>query len=332
MTFRKAAQLGLGVAVSLLFIWLIARATDLDAVLAALRSADPIWIGAGIGLFAAGYACRIVRWRMMLAHYAPSLDLGKTAVPFLVSVAANNVLPFRAGDAMRALAFHNWLGVGRAKVLATMVVERLLDLFSLLVALGLALVLIGPALSARAAGLLGVGGWVLLAVAASVAIALLAPQLFRSLMGPFLSKAPETVQTSAASFFDGLEDQAGPRRMPILLGWSALAWLFEGAVFYAAARAIPGLADAMAGLLAFPVATLATLLPSTPGYAGTFHYFAMEAVRLFGTPAAEAAAFAVLVHAVLWLTATIAGSIAALIWVLSRDASSLTTDSRVRSQ
>lgn len=332
MTRRKAAQLGLGAALSLLFIWLVIRATDLSAVWSALRSSDPYWIGIGVLLFCCGYACRIVRWRLMLLSYAPDLSIRRTAVPFLVSVAANNVLPFRAGDAMRALAFHNWLGVGRAKVLATMVVERLLDLFSLLVAFGLALVFLGPLIAAKAETLLGVGGSLLLIAAIGVAAALIFPQIFRRLLAPFLEMGPSALKESCNAFFDGLEDQAGVRQMPRLLGLSACAWTFEGAVFFAAARAIPGFGDAVAALLAFPVATLATLLPSTPGYAGTFHYFAMEAVRVFETPAAEAVAFAVLVHAILWLTATLAGGVCALVWMLGGHAGRLSTNDRVRSQ
>lgn len=53
-----------------------------------------------------------------------------------------------------------------------------------------------------------------------------------------------------------------------------------------------------------PVGTLSTLLSSTPGYIGTFHYFVVPATELFGNTAA-AAAFALLAHLALWIPATI---------------------------
>ena len=53
--------------------------------------------------------------------------------------------------------------------------------------------------------------------------------------------------------------------------------------------------------------TLATLLPSTPGYVGTFDYFAMLGLTAFGAARDVATAFALSVHAVLWAPTTIVG-------------------------
>jgi uncharacterized membrane protein YbhN (UPF0104 family) len=57
------------------------------------------------------------------------------------------------------------------------------------------------------------------------------------------------------------------------------------------------------------VGTFATVIPSTPGYIGTFDYFTAQAMSALGNTAAAAAAFAFLVHAVLWLPPTVAGGL-----------------------
>ena len=54
--------------------------------------------------------------------------------------------------------------------------------------------------------------------------------------------------------------------------------------------------------------TLATLSPSSPGYIGTFDYFAILGITAFGAHRAAATAFAVVVHAMLWLPVTIVGA------------------------
>lgn len=325
MDRKKVLKLGLGILVSLAFVWLIVRNTDGAAFVAAIRTAHLGWIALGVVLFCVGYACRIQRWRIMLnADGGHNASMKVVAVPFLVSIAANNVLPFRAGDVMRVFAFSNWLGVGTVQVLATMVVERLLDLLCLLVVFGLALLLFDARVGAAAGGMIGFGAGGILVIAAVVLFVLLFPRVFKVLvLRLFAVVLPEGSQlvTRAIEFFDKLEQQATGAQMPKLLVLSVLAWLFEGSVFYAAARSIPAVHEPLAALLAFPVATLATLLPSTPGYAGTFHYFAIWAAEIMGNPFAAATAFAVIVHMMLWLTATVAGGICAVVWMSRTDPS-----------
>ena len=54
--------------------------------------------------------------------------------------------------------------------------------------------------------------------------------------------------------------------------------------------------------------TLATLIPSSPGYVGTFDYFAILGMMAYGAGRAISTAFAMLVHLLLWLPVTLAGA------------------------
>jgi uncharacterized membrane protein YbhN (UPF0104 family) len=54
-------------------------------------------------------------------------------------------------------------------------------------------------------------------------------------------------------------------------------------------------------------ATLATLVPSSPGYVGTFHYAAALTMEAAGMGRDAATAAAILIHGVLWLTTTAIG-------------------------
>ena len=57
------------------------------------------------------------------------------------------------------------------------------------------------------------------------------------------------------------------------------------------------------------VFALATMIPSSPGYVGTFDYFAVQGLTAFGASHVVALTFALLVHLLLWLPVTIVGAL-----------------------
>jgi len=67
--------------------------------------------------------------------------------------------------------------------------------------------------------------------------------------------------------------------------------------FWFAALALPSITAPFAGWLALPVGTFATLIPSTPGYIGTFDYFVVRAMTEFKNPKSAATVYALLMHA-----------------------------------
>lgn len=322
MTRRQSAQLGLGFAISILFLWLILRSIPARDIFAALATVDAGWMALAVAFFAAGYACRIERWRRMLLLHRPGIGWRRCAVPFMASIAANNVLPFRAGDALRAVAFSGWLDVPTARVLATLLAERLMDLLALLLALALALALLGGgagfgSLLTWSTGLFG--------LATVLVVLLLFPRALEPPMAWLLRAvsrfAPGVARAAGLQIervFDTLQGLASPRHASTLLVWSLLAWGFEGSMFYAVARALPGIVQPIAAWLAMPVGTLSTMLPSTPGYVGTFHFFAMRAMEELGNPEAASAAFAFLVHFTLYVPVTLIGGICFGYWMLVR--------------
>ena len=91
----------------------------------------------GVCSLAIGYAFRIVRWAVMLRAAGATVSSKRCAAPFLASIAMNNVLPLRAGDVVRALVFPKALGVSKTLATGSLVMERLVDLLTLLVFLGL---------------------------------------------------------------------------------------------------------------------------------------------------------------------------------------------------
>jgi len=310
MNTRKLLRLGLGAVMAVLFVWLTLRHIDGARIAAVMRGARLDLLAGAMAALCLGYVCRILRWQTMLLRANPALRAIDCAGPLVASFAANNVLPFRAGDLMRAFVFNDRLHTTPGSVLATLFVERLLDLLMVILLLGLALAVFHFDVSR----LVGLGVPVLLLGATAILAVLLFPQVLQPLLrglGSLAGRLPAAakVQQELRKVTDTLSQLSGGSTMLRLIAWSAGAWLIEGAVYGLVAQSLAGMTAAQGAWLAVPVGTLATLIPSTPGYVGTFDYFTAQAMVLAGNEATAAAAFAFLVHMVLWLPPTVAGGL-----------------------
>jgi uncharacterized protein (TIRG00374 family) len=313
--FRRAARWlkpTIGVAVTVGFLWLLGRALDFQALWQAIARLSLPILALALALLAIDYTLRIVRWWWMLRTFTPHLTLGACAWPFLTSTAVNNVMPLRAGDALRVFGFRHQLRSPAARVLGTLVIERILDL---VVVLGFFFVgLLGLPSGKFPERFIHVADWLAGGcVVAVVALVLLASLLSGLVRRIEVSPAVAERKWAAAAAGHGLQlidvmaMLQSPLRLIVLIALSILAWGFEGAVFATVAKAVDSGAGASGPWFAMATGTLATLIPSSPGYIGTFDYFAAQGLEAYGSLSPVAVAFALTVHAILWAPLTIAG-------------------------
>jgi uncharacterized protein (TIRG00374 family) len=301
-------RLTLGLLVGAVFVWLLVRQVDVQELPRILRAADSRWVVAALLAFSTGYAIRIERWRRMLGPR--DLRWLDCAGPLMVGFALNNLLPLRAGDLVRVAAFSQRLRSTRGAIAGTLVLERFLDLACLLAALALA-----TWMFAGTSGLWGpftVG----LSVAAAlvVILLLLVPSAWsrplEQLARAISRRAPgmgDRVHLQLANILTPLRAASEARTMSALLALSALAWAAEGCTFWFTALSLSSLERPAGAWYALPVGTLSTLIPGAPGHVGTFDYFGLAAMTATGNDATQAAAFVVLLHALIWLPPTVAG-------------------------
>lgn len=305
-------RVGLGLVIAFVFLWLMLRQIDAGQLVDTLKQARSTYLASAVLVFMFGYVCRVARWRLMLSKENPDLLLRACLGPFFASVAMNNVLPLRAGDVLRAFGFNKALKVGASTSVTSLVVERLLDLLMVVCFLGLGLAYFNM----DASRLVGMSSGLLLVGGAAILLFLLCPTVFRPVTGAVAALARavspgvgERVRGAFENVYGALGHVSKASTMAKLVAWSLAAWLAEGVVFWLVALAIPALTEPAAAWLALPVATLATTIPSTPGYVGTFDYFAKIAMTAVGNTPESAAAFAFAVHFVLWLPPTVVGGL-----------------------
>lgn len=303
----RTIKLALALAVSALFLYATFVTVPLDRVLHALGAARPEWIAAALSLAGLAYALKIQRWTTMLRGLGAPVGIRDTATPFMGGVALNNVLPFRAGDVIRVLAFQRFTGVARSGQLGTLLLERLLDLLVLMTILFATISF--WQLDALDNGLMAAFQIAALAVALAILLFILAPGLIRRLVRWAEQRVPRLRPLGEAMLrlSDPVQTLSRPDLLARVTLLSFLAWLAEGGAYLAVGHALGVAASPEAALLALSVGTLSTLIPSSPGYVGTFHFFTARIVSALGANPAGAAAYAILIHGLLWLATTATG-------------------------
>lgn len=305
-SFAPALKLALGLAISGLFLYALLSKAPLREVGAAIDHANLGWVAASLAAVCLAYALKTQRWVLMLRSLGGEVGLRQALTPLMGSVALNNVLPFRAGDVVRVVAFRRYTGVQPSMQLGTVILERLLDIAALLAIL-LAVTSIWRVQDLGQGVLMGMR---LIAGVAFVAMAgfALAPRPLRLLVRAAGSRLRfGRAGEALLRFGDALERLSSPVLLLRLAAFSLLAWLAEGVAYIAVARGVGAPDPVGAGLLALGLGTLSTTIPSSPGYVGTFHYFAALALMSLGADQAMATAFAILIHGILWLTTTSVG-------------------------
>ncbi|QNK75205.1 flippase-like domain-containing protein [Variovorax sp. PAMC28562] len=294
----------LGLAVSLACLTFIVRKIDLEAARQALLQFEWRYLMFGVACLAFGYAMRILRWAKMLQAAGSHVSFRQCIAPFLGSIAMNNVLPLRLGDVVRALVFPASIGVPRTLSTASLVMERLVDLMTLVMCLALSL-----SLDTR----LAAPQW-LKDTAVTLAIfgcaALLLGFVFSGAIASRLRQHRLRGLRALAQLMEAFDAMTRPNTLVALISLSLLVWLGEAGLFYFLLLGFGLPAVPAAALLIMSIATLATLVPSSPGYVGPFHLAAFTGISLLGGTGEQAASFAVLSHLALWLPTTLAGALA----------------------
>ncbi len=303
----RGVKLALGFIISAVFLYATLGAVPFGKVVAALGQARPEWIMVSLGFVALAYLLKIYRWVTMLRSLGSSVRVREAAVPFLGGVAFNNVLPFRAGDVIRVVAFQRFTGIPASGQIGSLVLERLLDLFVLMAFLFATVTYLATDVldEALLAGL----KLAALAVAGAILIFIAAPSSIRAVVRWLERRIPRIRPAGEAllRLSDAIATLSHPLLVARVMGISILAWLAEGGAFFAVGLALGVAASPEAALLALSVGTLSTIIPSSPGYVGTFHYFTARTLSGFGASPVSATAFAILIHAILWLSITATG-------------------------
>lgn len=294
----KARLLGalIGIGLFAAFLWQ-AKPARVGAALAQAVP-GPVLLAAALNVFL-NTAARTRRWAALLAPFRKDVDPGavELARMLLAGYAASNVLPLRAGEALRAIEVHRRTGVSLAGAFAAQGVEKVVEFLSI-------------GLIAGAAGLVATGAlapalcWSGIAALAGVLLLLALSRMPLSdgaaeARGPFRRALQRTVSA--------MRTLRKPAAWGRALAWSSLSDISDVAMIALCLHAVGiGLAPAQ-WIAVFLGINFAILVPGAPAQVGAFEAGAVLSLAALGVGQAEALAFAVVYHAVHFIPITALG-------------------------
>ena len=302
-----------GIAGSAVFLLLLLRQVDLGEVGDAFSEVTWGWVLLAALPFAAGLWVRALRWRIVLRS---SVELGAAEATSLVVIgyAANNLLPVRAGEVVRAVLVERATGAARMLVLGTIVVERIFDGLVLALFLAVALTLEGSNDTLRLLALLASFGFIALTLVLAWLAA--APRQAAAWLIGMLRLVPTRIRPRArvwlGSFLGGLGQLRGVRAWSLVAGTTALSWGLEAASYWLVGEAFGLGLDPWLYLGVAGAANLAIAAPSTAGGIGPFEVFARETLVVFGVSSAVGTAYALALHALILVPVVVIGLL--LLW------------------
>jgi hypothetical protein len=301
---------------TLALLWWFLRHASLVDVWERARRASPGYLLLALSLIGTTYWTRARRWHHMLTPIGPT-RFRSVFRATVIGFAALAVLPARAGDVLRPYLVARQEGLSVASTLATIVIERVLDLATVLFLL--AVFVFGFADAGRISPRMLRSIELSAGLAASAAAALLVvlwvmgshPERIGGVVlwaGRALPRrAARAVAAVANQFSSGLAVFTRPRHFLAAVLWSFPVWLGGALEVWAVTRAF-GIEMAPPGSFLLQALLVIGVAVPTPGGVGSFHEaYRFGATTFFGAQNGSAVAAAIVLHALSFFPVAAAG-------------------------
>jgi uncharacterized protein (TIRG00374 family) len=298
-----------------LFVW-VYQGQDLGNIWEGLSRFHYGWIAASFLAFLFSHLFRAMRWRMLIESIGYKPGLLNTFLSILVMYLANYALP-RLGEVTRCGILKRYEGVPFTSQLGTVLVERIVDVLFLLLILTCVLVLNWDILSTLISPDTGISGTklsflqspVFLVFAGLMVLVALLVFVFRKQ----LMKLPFTIKvlSYAGKFTEGLKSVFRLRQPLgfVILTVAIYACYYLGTFFVFKAFAPTAMLSPMVAFSVLALGSIGMVLP-VPGGIGTFHYFAMNTLLLYGVAKPDAQLVTLVLHGSTTLFVILIGAIA----------------------
>jgi uncharacterized protein (TIRG00374 family) len=293
------------------------RNADMAGVWEETRQANAGLLAVALAATALTAVVRAYRWQYLLAPVGPT----RFAVAFettVIGFAATFLLPARAGEVLRPYLLARREGLPATAAFATIILERVLDLVTVLFLFGVFVLFVSPGTLTGDPALFGrvkAGG------AAAGAAAVVGLAVFFALAGhpERLGKAalrvervlPPRLASAVAGFVEtfaqGLAVMRQPRRLFVSLALSFPLWMSIAAGIWLTSLAFHMTFSYMGSFLVMTLLVVGVAMP-TPGAVGGFHtMYKFAVVTFYGVPNDRAVGAALVLHGISFIPVTLLG-------------------------
>lgn len=259
---------------------------------------------------------RAVRWRYLLIHEKP-VRLASLYPAVIIGYMANNLLPARLGEFVRAWVLAQKERLPVSGVFASLVIDRMVDGMSVMVMLVCVLLTLRlPAGMEQVAAMLKTGGLVTLLVYVAALFFLfmlkIRPLYTLRILGVCLRPLPDRVHerviSLAGSFLEGLRCSLQLRHLLLIAVTSLLIWVTATLPIWFILRGFGLDLPLSVSFFIMVLLVFAVMVPAAPGYIGVYHAACYTGLKAFNVDDAQAVSIALVIHAVGFFPVILAGA------------------------
>jgi len=316
---KKRVWLGLGL--SAFFLYLAFRKTDWNQTWTVIQNVGFFWVLVSMPLLALAFWFRALRWRYLLLPVGrPGLHSLFGAI--MIGFMSLNLLPLRLGEFIRAYVLGRREGLSKSGVFATVVIERIYDGFMVLLLLVLALIFLtmplSPEVMAWVKAFTYLGAIIYLGAVVFLVAAKQKTGLIIRIIHRLLQRFPGWQKRAAgliSSFASGLTALGDWRLFLVVTAYSLLVWLASAAFYWVVMLGFQSAGEAnlgwqvgpFGGVFVLVAIALGIMIPSGPGFVGTFELACIMALVGLGVDKSTAESYAIVVHASQFIPISLVG-------------------------
>ncbi|RPI00999.1 MAG: UPF0104 family protein [Calditrichaeota bacterium] len=302
----------IGLVIAALCLFLAFRKVDFTQMGAAFRQANYGLLLPALLMIFLSHWLRTLRWQLLLRPIA-AINLSTLFSALMIGYMTNTFLPAHLGEFVRAYLVAKKKPVAGSAVFATIVIERIIDVFTLLLLMALTIVVFPFPEWVRKSGYIS---FIFIGVLFGILLLMKkyrdrAMVIINALLKPFPHKISRRIQEMVHSFLDGVKGLEKKRHYAVVALLSLAIWFCYAYIFQIGLHAFNFVQlynlPWTTSLVLLVITTIAVLVPSSPGYVGTYHYLCQLTLGLFAVPESEALTFAFVVHGINFLPVLIVG-------------------------
>jgi len=306
----------IGCLIGLGFLYLAGRKVDFSLMWEAFTKVNYWFVLFAVPVIFFSHFLRALRWRYLMDPIK-RVDVASLFSSLLIGYMANILMPAHLGEFLRAYVLGKKRGVSASSTFATIVVERIIDVFALLLLMVFAIFLYPFPDWINKAGYAMLVGTVVLFVFLILLKKYFAffERFVNLLFRPLPKGLQEKLGRGVRSFVTGIVPLRSGWDYPVVAVLSVVIWACYGFIIHLVLHAFDFMSvyhlPWSTSLIVLVVTTIGVVVPSSPGYVGTYHWLCQVSLAMFGVPAGPALSFAILTHGVNFLPVLIAGLILA---------------------
>lgn len=304
-------------ALVVILIYFSLKGLDLKSLWEFIKSANYLWVVLSIPIMFASHWVRAMRWKTMLEPIAKASSIWNLFSAVMAGYAVNNILP-RGGEFLRPYYYSKREKISFTMTFATIVVERFIDLLSLLLMFVLVSFFFREQLRIALPNLhiekILVPTIILIGIGILSFYQRWINFLLKKIVEPISKKFYLRLSELFEKFFLGLTVIKRPKQYFQLSVESLLIWFLYTLPLYMMFFSFSfsstynlGFDDA---ILLIVISGIGYTVAPTPGAIGLYHFLIQNALyRLYGISPEESLAYATVTHAVNYFSQVIVGGI-----------------------